>query len=113
MSTEDVSMEIKCTVFQTQTVSQHSSGAIPELILCKIYTYRLVGQGRYSAHKFSLVKILMTPSYRPPPVNSDITIVFPAPDLVCRDPLSVGVPYFFAELWRTTTPPYHFPKKTQ
>ncbi len=30
------------------------------------HTYLLVGQGRYSAHKFSLVKILITPSFRPP-----------------------------------------------
>ena len=46
-----------------------------------------------------------------PPVNSDITIVFPAPDLVCRDTLLVGVPYVFAELLRLTAQPSCFPKK--
>ena len=73
--------------------------------------YLLVGQGRYSGHKFGLLRILITPSHRPPPVNSDITIVFPDPDLVCRDTLLGGVPYFLAELLRPTAQPSCFPKK--
>ncbi len=33
-----------------------------------------------------------------PPVNSDITIVFPTPELVYTDIYKVGVPYFLAEI---------------
>jgi hypothetical protein len=35
-----------------------------------------------------------------PEVNSDITIVFPAPELVCSNIYMVGVPCFFAEILR-------------
>ena len=66
--------------------------------------YLLVGQGQYSAHKFSLFETLITPSYRPPPVNSDITIVFPAPELVYTDIYMVGVPCSFAKLCGATAP---------
>ena len=44
----------------------------------------------------STIKILISPvTFQ---VNSDITIVFPAPELVCSNIYMVGVPCFFTEL---------------
>jgi hypothetical protein len=51
------------------------------------------------------------PPILPFQVNSDVTIVFPAPDLVYTDIYMVGVPYFFEELLLVQSRTSRHPKK--
>ena len=75
------------------------SWILDTVVVLKTPAYLLVGQGRYRPF-YEQVKYVNNHSRSTPQVKSDTPIVFPDLELVCRNFYMVGVPCFFAELFR-------------